>query len=76
MDDKQEITDQELHEMFNEHLDDAYGPISIAGLEYATSDALKSMDPIAYRCSFNDWLDWEISGGYLEEIDGKYYLPE
>lgn len=68
-----ELSDRELHDRFDEFLDEAYGTVSIAGLEYSTSDALKSTDPIAYRCSFSDWLDAEIQGGYLKEIEGLYY---
>ena len=32
------------------------------------------IDPTAYHCGFNDWLDSEISNDVIEEIDDKYYL--
>ena len=38
-------------------LDECYGTISVAGMEYDTSRALYELDPIAYRVGFNDWLD-------------------
>lgn len=31
-------------------LDEVYGTVSIAGLEYCTSRAQKEIDPVAYRC--------------------------
>lgn len=67
------LSDRELKERFDEFLDDVYGVVSIAGLSYCTSALLKSTDPIAYRCRFNDWLDAEISEGNLKEIEGLYY---
>ena len=39
----------------------------------ASSYTSACWDPIAYRCSFNDWLDAEIADGRYEEIDGKIY---
>lgn len=35
------------------------GDVEIGGLKYAHSEAFKRVDPIAYRCSFNDWADGE-----------------
>lgn len=68
-----QLSTLELKERFDEFLDDVYGVISIAGLSYCTSDLLKSTDPIAYRCTFNDWLDAEIGEGNIKEVEGLYY---
>lgn len=52
-----------LKESYDEMLDES-GPVVIAGLEYAVSDALQSVDPTAYRCGMSDhqsalgWDDW------------------
>lgn len=54
------VSDYELHERYDDMLDDVYGEVSIAGYEYSTSNALKNVDPIAYRVGFADWLDSEI----------------
>ena len=62
------LTDYELHERYDEMLDECYGTVSIAGLDYDTARTLKDVDPIAYRCGFCDWLDSEI-GETLFESD-------
>ena len=40
---------------FDEFLDDIEGSITVAGMEFFPSDILKSCDPVAYRCSKNDY---------------------
>lgn len=58
----------ELEERYDEMLNECYGTVEIAGMEYETSRALYELDPIAYRCGFNDWIDSEL-GETIEEID-------
>ncbi len=52
---------------------DEQGPVNIAGLEYDVSNALKSIDEIAYRTGKNDYLDGLIGDSITEEINGEYY---
>ena len=42
-------------EQFDEFLDDVYGTIKIAGCTFDASVILKELDPIAYRCFFEDY---------------------
>lgn len=56
----EELDDYELHQRYDDMLDEIYESANIAGYEYQTSRALKEIDPIAYRCGFNDWLDAEL----------------
>lgn len=44
-------------DQYNDFLDGVYGDIEICGIGYAASIALKRVDPIAYRCGFNDYVD-------------------
>jgi hypothetical protein len=67
------LQDHELHELYDDMLDDVYGEVKIAGLSYATSSALKNIDEVAYLCGFNDWLDSQVTDGILFEHDGEYY---
>lgn len=46
----------EAEEAVAESLDDIYGTVTIAGMEYTTSEALKSVDPIAWRCLLADMI--------------------
>lgn len=64
----------DIESLYDDMLDDTYGVVSIAGLEYSTtSDALKRLDPIAYRCGLSDYIDSLLTDGEIEEIDGDYY---
>jgi hypothetical protein len=51
------IDESQAYELYNEMLDELYSPISIAGIKFDPSRVLKELDPIAYQCGFNDWLD-------------------
>lgn len=53
------LTEYDALEQYDEFLDEVYGTVTIAGMEYQTSRALKELDPIAYRTGFNDWCDSE-----------------
>ena len=67
------ITEHEAHEMYDEMLDDCHEDVKICGMTYATSRALKDVDPIAYRCGFSDYT------ASLEErkifVEGITYPP-
>lgn len=67
------VSDYDMEKMYEEMLDEVYPECKIAGMEYSTSRALKEMDPTAYRCGMNDWLDNEISDGRFVEYKGEYY---
>ncbi len=50
--------DATVIEMYESMLADCYGEtVCIAGCEYDTARALKEIDPTAYRCGMNDWVD-------------------
>lgn len=66
------LTDDQLHEAYDNDLDETNEPILVCGLSYQPSDVLKNVDPVAYRCGFNDWLDAEVSNGRFFEVDGEY----
>jgi len=60
------LSDYDLHERYDEMLNECFEETTIAGLSYDTARALGLVDPIAYRCGFNDWLDSEL-GETIEE---------
>lgn len=63
-----EVTDDQLHDHYDEMLDDAFGMLDVAGIEMHTSTVLYRVDPIAYRVGFSEWLDSEVTeGAYTEE---------
>jgi hypothetical protein len=63
-------TDYDAHNAYDETLDEVYGMVQVAGMEYETSRALKELDPIAWRCGWIDWADSEYHE--LEMPDDLY----
>ena len=53
------ILDTKADEQYREFLDEINPIVTICGMEYLPSTVLEQVDPIAYRCGFNDWLDSE-----------------
>ncbi|MEK9698962.1 MAG: hypothetical protein VW270_24510 [Candidatus Poseidoniales archaeon] len=51
-------------EEYDEYLDEQPDVI-IGSLSYAPSRVLKLVDPIAYRCGYDDFVDW-FKGGEEE----------
>jgi hypothetical protein len=51
------IEESEGLALYDEMLDELHSPIIIGGIEFDPSRVLKELDPIAYQCGFNDWLD-------------------
>lgn len=46
---------------------DESGPVDVAGLEFYPSRILYELDPIAYRCGLNDYVDATYSAEDTEE---------
>lgn len=54
---------------YDDMLDDIYPDCTVAGMSFATSRALKELDPTAYRCGLGDYISEEN----FVEINGEYY---
>lgn len=63
--DSHEVTDDELETRYDDMLDEVYGDVTVAGLEVATSRALRELDPIAYRVGLSDYVSDLLSDGLL-----------
>jgi hypothetical protein len=70
---EQELKSIDTDDLYNDMLDEAYPDLTIAGLPYQTSTALKEIDPTAYRCGKNDYIDSVLSDGDFIEIDEKLF---
>ena len=72
---KIELDPDNYEDQFDDSLDDSIPEIEIGCLTYSPSHVLKNIDPTAYRCGLNDFvdsLDVEDSDEYRalqEEID-------
>lgn len=61
MDDIEDVTEAILDQMestyFDHMLDECHQEVNIFGYDFTPSDILKSCDPVAYRCGFEDYKD-------------------
>jgi|SRR5687768_1919802 len=53
------ISEHDALERFDDFLNEIHEPVKCGILEWEMSRVLKEMDPTAYQCGFNDWLDSE-----------------
>ena len=68
-DDGTPVYDYEVRDMYREWLDECFGTVDVAGLEYNTSRVLEEVDPIAFRCGVADYWDSLLTDGeYVEDI--------
>ena len=52
-----EIDPDDFADQFDESLDESIPEIEIGCLTYSPAYVLKNVDPVAYRCSLNDYVD-------------------
>ena len=67
------LTDDDLHDRYDNFIDEISDEVKIMGLTYQASAVLKEVDPTAYRCGFADWLDGELQSDNLIEFKNEYY---
>ena len=58
---------------YRDILNDVYDSIKIGNLEYGAGQVLQEVDPVAFRCSKNDYFDSLKTDEVVCEIDGNYY---
>lgn len=52
------IEERDALKRYDEYLNE-YGDAVIGSLKYRASRVLREVDPVAYRCGFDDWADAE-----------------
>jgi hypothetical protein len=70
---KIEASPIDTDELFQELLNETHEPLKIGSLEYLAGDALRKLDPIAFRCEVSNYIDSLLSDGELTEINGEYF---
>lgn len=68
----QEVSEHTLYELYDDMLDDVAEPWTFGELSYPASAVLKEVDPIAYRCGFNDYTDSMRQDGQLYEDESEF----
>lgn len=51
----EDAVDNYARDIFDDYLDETYGNIDVAGLNYPCSQVFESVDPIAYRVALSDF---------------------
>jgi hypothetical protein len=67
---KDELDPIDTEELYDQMLDDCYEPFMGS---YDPSRVLKEIDPTAYRCGLNDYVDSISRDSSFEEIDEELY---
>lgn len=68
------LTECDLHERFEDFLDEVHEDIKVCGYTYSPSQALKDLDPIAFDQEYSYWLSNEVDGGYIMyDSQGNHY---
>lgn len=65
-------TPVDVEEQYQEMLDDCYSPVEVAGMAFSASRILQELDPTAYRCGYNDYIDAKE----LIEIGDEHYRTD
>lgn len=76
IDELEPISDHDLHLRYDEMLDECLDWVILGSLTYSPSQTLKAVDPIAYRCGFNDWLNAEMQDNRYADVDGIIFILE
>lgn len=65
----EEVTESEIEDMYDDMLNDVYGPVNICGIDYDAGQALSEVDPTAYRVGMADYESDLIEDGVIFETD-------
>jgi len=70
---KKELVDIDIDKLYEQMLDECYPEIDIIGLKYSPSQCQKEIDPCAFRCGVNYYIDSLCEDNELIEIDNEYF---
>ena len=63
------VADLGFYGQYDDVLDEIYEEAKICGYEYSPAQALKAVDPIAYQCGYNDWINNEVYDELARRLD-------
>ena len=75
-----ELDSVDVDDKYEDMLDSFNQSIFICGIEFEPSRILRELDPTAYSCGLNDWLDSEefvkVNGSYYNKDDVEELLED
>jgi predicted RNase H-like nuclease len=63
-----ELDNDDYEAQYRDMLEEISGPVCIGSLEYSAARVLEEVDPTAYRCGLNDYVD------SLEKNEDQHYI--
>lgn len=63
----QGLSDDDLHNLYDDMLNEVYGEVHIGYSFFAPAEILKHFEPVTYRIGFNEWLDSELGETITED---------
>lgn len=72
-----DASDYVAESQYDDMLDECYDMVNIGNLSYYPSKVLEAVDPIAYRCGYNDYvdsIDLDAIQEYCELVEQKETL--
>lgn len=74
--DGEELDHDDMAERFRDYLD-SDGPVDVVGLSLYPSQILEGVDPVAFRCGVNDYVDTLVCDGEIAEWEeGHEWLTD
>jgi len=73
---KAELEPVDVDQIYRDMLDDCEPEVNVAGLSFVPSRVVEELDPVAFRCGVNDYVDSLVGESLSEEIDGNHYNLE
>lgn len=68
-----ELEPVDVAQLFRDSIDEE-GDVRVGCLTFQRSRIVEELDPVAFRCGMNDYVDALVSDGILtEEISGHHY---
>lgn len=76
MDTHEILDDDDMHERYDDWIDEVHGEVAIGELTFNPSRILRELDPIAYRTGFCDFIDFDTKDGNIMELDDSPVCEE
>ena len=68
---KEALTPIQIEDYYAAALDDIYPVVQICGLTFSPSQIVRELDPTAFRCGMQDYLDGDDT---LEYVADEWYI--
>lgn len=68
-----ELEPVDVEQIYRDMLDESGPEVHVAGLSFMPSRVVEELDPVAFRCGVNDYVDSLVGETLSEEIGTNHY---